>query len=139
MIIVIGNEKLTIEMQKLFAEGSYTHHKVTVLKIPRSFGVADLDMAYRDRIQAYQLKNYFYGAPLQLPKELESLPPGSLKLGGEASMELSLAPHSTVIAFDDIHIYRIGQGMHPTKPLWHVLSLTNLLSQNHLHHPLRYQ
>ncbi|PVG01138.1 hypothetical protein CPB86DRAFT_773489 [Serendipita vermifera] len=109
MIVVIGNEKLTVEMQKLFAEGSYTHHKVTVLKIPRSAGVADLDMAYRDRIQAYQLKNYFYGAPLQLPKELESLPPGSLKLGGEASMELSLAPHSTVIAFDDIHIYRIGQ------------------------------
>lgn len=109
MIVVIGNEKLTVEMQKLFSEQSYPDHPVTVLKIPRSPGVADLDAAYKERIQNYQLRNYFYGAPLQLPEELAGQSAGSLKLGGEASMDLTLSPHSTVLSFDDIHIYRIGQ------------------------------
>lgn len=110
MIIVIGNEKLTVEMQKLFSEQSYPNHSVTILKIPRSPGVADLDTAYKERIQSYQLRNYFYGAPLQLPEELSTLSAGNLKLGGEASMDLTLSPHSNVLSFDEIHIYRIGQG-----------------------------
>ena len=97
-------------MQKLFSEQSYPNHSVTVLKIPRSPGVADLDAAYKERIQNYQLKNYFYGAPLQLPEELAGQSAGLLKLGGEASMDLTLSPHSMVLSFDDIHIYRIGQG-----------------------------
>lgn len=42
-IVVLGNEKLTVEMQKLFNENSPAQHKVTVLKIPRSAGVAELD------------------------------------------------------------------------------------------------
>jgi hypothetical protein len=42
-IIVLGNEKLTMEMQKLFHEDSPVQHRVTVLKIPRSAGVAELD------------------------------------------------------------------------------------------------
>jgi len=113
MIIVIGNEKLTVEMQKLFSEQAYPSHSVTVLKIPRSPGVADLDAAYKERIQGYQLRNYFYGAPLQLPEELAGHSAGNLKLGGEASMDLTLSPHSTVLGFDDIHIYRIGQGELP--------------------------
>jgi polyribonucleotide 5'-hydroxyl-kinase len=111
MIVVIGNEKLTVEMQKLFSEQAYPSHRVTVLKIPRSPGVADLDPAYKERIQGYQLRNYFYGAPLQLPEELSGQSTGNLKLGGEASMDLTLSPHSTVLSFDDIHIYRIGQGV----------------------------
>jgi polyribonucleotide 5'-hydroxyl-kinase len=110
-IIVIGNEKLTVEMQKLFAEGASENYKVTVLKIPRSPGVVELDSAYRDRVQGYQLKNYFFGSPLQLPEELASQPLNSLNLGGEAAMDLTLSPHSSVISFDDLHIYRIGQGM----------------------------
>jgi len=113
MIVVIGNEKLTVEMQKLFSEQAYPNHNVTVLKIPRSPGVADLDAAYKERIQNYQLRNYFYGAPLQLPEELTSQSTGNLNLGGEASMDLTLSPHSSVLSFEDIHIYRIGQGLFP--------------------------
>lgn len=111
MIIVIGNEKLTMEMQKLFAESPDESRKMTVLKIPRSAGVVELDASYRDRVQGYQLKNYFFGSPLQLPEELANQPLSSLKLGGEAAMDLTLSPHSSVISFDDLHIYRIGQGM----------------------------
>lgn len=97
-------------MQKLFGDDTDERHKVTVLKIPRSPGVVELDSLYRERVQGYQLKNYFYGSPLQLPPELANEPSATLKLGGEGAMDTTLSPHSSTISFDDIHIYRIGQG-----------------------------
>ncbi|KAG8811709.1 Cleavage polyadenylation factor subunit clp1 [Serendipita sp. 399] len=117
-----GNEKLTVEMQKIFEndEAARSQRRITVLKIPRSPGVVDLDTAYCERIQAYQVKNYFYGSPIQLPSELsaafntaggrEGQGLSGLNLGGEAAvMDLALSPHSSVISFDDLSIYRIGQ------------------------------
>lgn len=121
-ILVLGNEKLTFEMQNLFNTDVSPHASpINVVKIPRSAGVAELDSSYRERVQAYQVKNYFYGAPIQLPLELANANSNAfgdgqgpnlagLKLGGEAAiMDLVLSPHSSVIAFDDISIYRIGQ------------------------------
>ena len=108
VIIVIGNERLSVEMQKLF-DGSYPR-KIQIIKIPKSGGVSDLDMAYRDRIQSYQLRHYFYGTPLKLPPALATHV-DELKFGGEASKDLTLTPYSTVLSFDDIKIYRIGQGI----------------------------
>ncbi|KAG8769964.1 Cleavage polyadenylation factor subunit clp1 [Serendipita sp. 397] len=123
VILVIGNEKLTVEMQKIFsseeAKGQ-SQRPITVLKIPRSPGVVDLDSAYCERVQAHQVKNYFYGSPLQLPPELaaaftsaggrEGQGLSGLNLGGEAAaMDLALSPHSSVVSFDDLTIYRIGQ------------------------------
>jgi len=105
VIIVIGNERLSVEMQKLF-DGS----SLRIIKIPKSGGVSDLDMAYRDRIQSYQLRHYFYGTPLKLPPSLTAHA-DELQFGGEASKDLTLTPYSTVLSFDDIKIYRIGQGM----------------------------
>jgi len=106
VIIVIGNERLSVEMQKLF-DGSYPP-KIQIIKIPKSGGVSDLDMAYRDRIQSYQLRHYFYGTPLKLPPSLAAHA-DELQFGGEASKDLTLTPYSTVLSFDDIKIYRIGQ------------------------------
>lgn len=108
VVIVIGNERLSVEMQKLF-DGSYPR-KIQIIKIPKSGGVSDLDMAYRDRIQSYQLRHYFYGTPLKLPPSLVAHA-DELQFGGEASKDLTLTPYSTVLSFDDIKIYRIGQGM----------------------------
>ena len=108
VVIVIGNERLSVEMQKLF-DGSY-HRKIQIIKIPKSGGVSDLDMAYRDRIQSYQLRHYFYGTPLKPPPSLTAHA-DELQFGGESSKDLTLTPYSAVLSFDDIKIYRVGQGM----------------------------
>ena len=53
------------------------------------------------------MRNYMYGAKLSV-----SLVPGldTSDLGGDGIVDMSLAPHSSVIGFDDITIYRIGEG-----------------------------
>ncbi|KZS88377.1 Clp1-domain-containing protein [Sistotremastrum niveocremeum HHB9708] len=101
VIVVIGHEKLNMEMQKLPA---VEQSNILVLKIPKSGGVVEIDQAYRDRIIDYQLRFYFYGSNLVLPPTVSAS-----SLGGEALVDLSLAPHSLVISFDDITIYRIGE------------------------------
>ena len=103
--------------------------RVQVVKIPKSGGVVDLDHAYRDRIQRYQIHDYFYGQRLEAPTGLGSSSgsgsgvggatgtssaaaavAASLTLGGEDLMDLSLSPLSNVISMDDLTVYRIGGG-----------------------------
>ncbi|KAJ9093607.1 hypothetical protein QFC19_008274 [Naganishia cerealis] len=97
VLIVIGNEKLTIEMQKLF-----TKNGVMVISAPKSGGVVELDEHYRNRIKSQQTKTYFYGEP-PLPPRLTNLP------GRMVAMEASLHPHSFTVSWDDLEIYRIGE------------------------------
>ncbi|KAJ9109036.1 hypothetical protein QFC21_000362 [Naganishia friedmannii] len=97
VLIVIGNEKLTIEMQKLFSKNG-----VTVISAPKSGGVVELDDHYRNRIKSQQTKTYFYGEP-PLPPRLTNLP------GRMVAMEASLHPHSFTVSWDDLEIYRIGE------------------------------
>jgi len=52
VILVVGHEKLNVEMQRLY--GSH----LIVVKIPKSGGVVELDHSYRERIYSYQLHNY---------------------------------------------------------------------------------
>ncbi|KAJ9125374.1 hypothetical protein QFC22_000334 [Naganishia vaughanmartiniae] len=97
VLIVIGNEKLTIEMQKLFSKNG-----VTVISAPKSGGVVELDDHYRNRIKSQQTKTYFYGEP-PLPPLLTNLP------GRMVAIEASLHPHSFTVSWDDLEIYRIGE------------------------------
>ncbi|KAF7363717.1 mRNA cleavage and polyadenylation factor CLP1 [Mycena sanguinolenta] len=55
VILVVGHEKLNVEMQRTFAK------QLTVVKIPKSGGVVELDHLYRERVHKYQLHTYFYG------------------------------------------------------------------------------
>jgi polyribonucleotide 5'-hydroxyl-kinase len=114
VMVVIGNEKLTIEMQKMF-----TKNGVTVISAPKSGGVSrcvgltapcltlsqvvELDETYRNRIKSQQTKTYFYGEP-PLPPSLAELP------GRMVAMEANLHPHSFTVSWDDLEIYRIGEG-----------------------------
>lgn len=70
----------------------------------------DLDFAYRSRVNTLQLHTYLYG---------QSRPPTSaVPVGEEAVEELSLSPHSFVLEFGDLKIYRIGEAaMAPTSAL----------------------
>jgi len=114
VILVVGHEKLSVEMQRLFGS-SASSRNILVLKIPKSGGVVELDHAYRQRVHAYQQRAYFYGHSVQLPRNLSAT---AATLGGEASLELGLSPYSSVVGFDDITIYRVGgETMAPSSAL----------------------
>ncbi|KAF8809060.1 hypothetical protein BYT27DRAFT_7095233 [Phlegmacium glaucopus] len=97
VILVVGHEKLNVEMQRLY--GSH----LIVVKIPKSGGVVEVDHSYRERIHNYQLHNYMYGQVIQPPTGITN---GTL--GGESLSDFVLSPSSTVINFGDLQIYRIG-------------------------------
>ncbi|KAJ9479534.1 mRNA cleavage and polyadenylation factor CLP1 [Pseudozyma hubeiensis] len=123
-IVVLGHEKLNLEMTKLFASPAATAQtaeipgsagqrlpRVNVIKLPKSGGVVELDDTYRSRLKALQVKTYFYGGTSSAGGNTESgvpkavLPGHSDPLGGVPS----LSPYSTTIPFDLLEIYKIGQ------------------------------
>ncbi|KAF9484671.1 Clp1-domain-containing protein [Pholiota conissans] len=97
MILVVGHDKLSVEMQRTY--GSL----MSVVKIPKSGGVVEVDYAYRERVHNYELHTYMYGQVIRSPPGITN---GSF--GGENIADLVLSPSSTVINFTDLQIYRIG-------------------------------
>ena len=59
-ILVLGQEKVTIDLTRIFASSTLSP-RPTVLKLPKSGGVVELDDAYKSRLRAAQVKTYFYG------------------------------------------------------------------------------
>lgn len=107
VILVVGHEKLNVEMQRAYS--SY----VTVVKIPKSGGVVELDHSYRERVHNYQLHTYMYGQVIQAPPGISNA-----TLGGESLTDLVLSPSSSVIKFEDLSIFRIGaETMAPSSAL----------------------
>ncbi|KAH9483911.1 Cleavage polyadenylation factor subunit clp1 [Psilocybe cubensis] len=97
MIIVVGHEKLNVEVQRTY--GSL----LSVVKIPKSGGVVEVDYSYRERVHNYEMHTYMYGQVIQAPTGITN---GTL--GGENLTDLVLSPSSTVINFGDLQIYRVG-------------------------------
>ncbi|CAK5277587.1 unnamed protein product [Mycena citricolor] len=107
VILVVGHEKLNVELQRAYG------NRITVVKIPKSGGVVELDHLYRQRVHMYQLHTYMYGQKLPLPAGITSA-----SLGGETVSDLILSPSSTIINFDDLSIFRIGaETMAPSSAL----------------------
>lgn len=107
VILVVGHEKLNVEMQRTYGAS------LTIVKIPKSGGVVELDHGYRERVHNCQLHTYFYGQVIQAPPGI-----ASASLGGESLTDLVLSPSSTVINFDDLSIFRIGaETMAPSSAL----------------------
>ncbi|KAI0723768.1 Pre-mRNA cleavage complex II protein Clp1-domain-containing protein [Cerioporus squamosus] len=102
VILVVGHEKLNVEMQRTYG------NRMAVLKIPKSGGVVELDQAYRERVHKYQLHTYFYGHVIEPPPGLSTK---AYVQGGEQTPDLTLhlSPLSTTVNFGDITIYRIGE------------------------------
>jgi len=113
-VVVVGHERLHVEMQRLFGTHVSPNPTVSVIKVPKSGGVVELDQSYRERIHAHQLRTYFYGTPTYLPKGMKES-----DLGSEgAVVDTTLAPYSSVVSFDDLVIYRIGgETMAPSSAL----------------------
>ncbi|KAL6301804.1 hypothetical protein BKA93DRAFT_795947 [Sparassis latifolia] len=102
VILVVGHEKLNVEMQRIYG------NRMAVVKIPKSGGVVELDASYRERIRKYELHKYMYGQVIEPPSGLSST---VCMQGGEQTPDLTLAlsPSSSVISFSDLRIYRIGE------------------------------
>jgi polyribonucleotide 5'-hydroxyl-kinase len=98
LIVVIGHEKLTIELQRLLDSRG-----VKVVQLPKSGGVVDLDDTYREIVHAQQVRSYFYGEPA-LPTELQRLVGRTVPLG------IQLSPYSFQIGWDTLHVLRVGEG-----------------------------
>ncbi|KAK6455839.1 protein CLP1 [Scheffersomyces xylosifermentans] len=58
IIVVLGNERLTIDLKKRF---KHKASSLTVVKVPKSGGVADADEAFIRRTQEETIKEYFNG------------------------------------------------------------------------------
>ncbi|PPQ93281.1 hypothetical protein CVT25_015279 [Psilocybe cyanescens] len=97
MIVVVGHEKLNVEVQRTY--GSL----LSVVKIPKSGGVVEVDYSYRERVRNYEMHTYMYGQVIHPPAGITNA-----TLGGENLTDLVLSPSSTVINFGDLHIYRVG-------------------------------
>lgn len=95
-ILVLSHEKLSIDLTRMFPSQ-------TVLRLPKSGGVVDLDEHYRTLIQAFQIRSYFYGEP-QIPGNLTSLGGKMVGLAGQ------LTPYSFQIGWETLTIVRVGEG-----------------------------
>jgi polyribonucleotide 5'-hydroxyl-kinase len=106
VILVVGHEKLNAEMQRTYG------NRMTVVKIPKSGGVVELDVQYRQRVQAQQIHTYMYGQVVTPPRGL------SASVIGEADFDGRLAPSSSVIPFGELAFLRIGEkSMAPSSAL----------------------
>ncbi|GAA5960259.1 hypothetical protein JCM21900_002443 [Sporobolomyces salmonicolor] len=85
VLLVLGSERLYVEMTKLMN----TNKTVTVVRVPKSDGASDLDLATLSRIQSSQVRSYFYGGP--------------------ALTQGVLSPFSIIVKFEDVQICRVGE------------------------------
>lgn len=83
VVLVIDHDRLYNDLTMALRESS---PKVEIVKIPKSGGVVARSPQFRTRARSAAIRNYFYG-------------------NGD------LCPHSRVVCFDDISIYRIGGGL----------------------------
>jgi polyribonucleotide 5'-hydroxyl-kinase len=123
-IVVIGHEKLNIEMNKLFnAVGQSSG--VSVVKLPKSGGVVEVDTTFKQHLRSLQVRTYFYGGGMQknanqssadseqdgqaangTAGDLAALAPSHVEpLGGLPF----LSPFSTTIPFEVLETYSVGQ------------------------------
>ncbi|KAF7295436.1 mRNA cleavage and polyadenylation factor CLP1 [Mycena indigotica] len=103
-ILVVGHEKLNVELQRAYGS------QITVVKVPKSGGVVELDYLYRERVHKSQLHAYFYGQVIP--------PPAGITSASFGSETLVLSPSSSILNFDDLSIYRIGaESMAPSSAL----------------------
>jgi polyribonucleotide 5'-hydroxyl-kinase len=89
VILVLGSERLHIEMQKRFSgHRTSTGESITLVKLDKSGGCVDRDDAFMQQTQEAAIKEYFFG-----------------------DQKSTLSPHTQQMGFDDVMIYQIREGM----------------------------
>jgi len=100
VLLVLGHEKLTIDLTRLFSP-----REVRVIRVPKSGGAVDLDDNFRQVVQSFQVRTYFYGEP-SLPKEISGL------VGRSMAIEAGLSPYSFQIGWETLVVLRVGEGVY---------------------------
>lgn len=119
-VVVLGHEKLNIELGRAFPQGS----GVSIIKIPKSEGVVEMDETYKERLRATQIRNYFYGGAGSLGSKKSTGDDPSNKPAAMPAAEESLgnvpvlSSFSTSIPLDLLEVYRVGhESMAPNSAL----------------------
>ncbi|KAI9637324.1 Pre-mRNA cleavage complex II protein Clp1-domain-containing protein [Dioszegia hungarica] len=94
-LLVIGNEKLSIDLSRLLPA-------LNIIRLPKSSGVVDRDEPLRETEHTQIIRSYFYGEPA-LPKEIDIL------LGKMVHPDHSLSPYSFQIGWETLTILRVGE------------------------------
>jgi polyribonucleotide 5'-hydroxyl-kinase len=94
-LLVIGNEKLSIDLSRLLPS-------LNIIRLPKSSGVVDRDESLREMEHTQMIRSYFYGPPT-LPKSVESL------LGKITKPDHALSPYSFQIGWETLTILRVGE------------------------------
>ena len=105
-IIVLGHEKLNLELTRIYANDT-SGHAPSIVKVPRSGGAVEVDEVYKQKLHDLQIRSYFYGMSPVIPQEPEKSAPAGLDepLGGVPVLN----PYSFTIPLDLLSIYRVGQ------------------------------
>ncbi|EKM82406.1 hypothetical protein AGABI1DRAFT_104404 [Agaricus bisporus var. burnettii JB137-S8] len=108
-ILVVGQEKLSAEMKKLYSK------QLTVIKVPKSGGVVDLDTSFRERVHSQQIHTYMYGTSIRPPSGIST---NNVSVAGEPISDMILSPASTTMNLNELSIFRIGtEAMAPASAL----------------------
>jgi len=91
IIIVIGNERLLIDLQRKYSQDS----SISIVKLNKSGGVVSRDKTSRRHAQLQRVKEYFYGTVKNdLTPFSQTVPFGDVIV--RRAMEGSVAPSSTL-------------------------------------------
>lgn len=131
-IVILGHEKLNIEMTKLFGG---ENSGISIVRLPKSGGVVELESTFKQRLRSLQVRSYFYGGsrqsaaknapedgdtqgveqPLGKQDSIVAIAPSHKEALGGVPL---LNPYSTVIPFDLLEVYSVGQeNMAPSSAL----------------------
>lgn len=86
MIVVIGNERLVIELRKKFKHK--VNNSLNIVKLTKSGGVVEVDEAFVRNLQQQTIREYFYG-----------------------TLKSPLSPYNTNIDFKDLVIYKTVESL----------------------------
>ncbi|PWN24647.1 hypothetical protein BDZ90DRAFT_234917 [Jaminaea rosea] len=136
LVLVLGQEKVTIDLTRIFANQAegFTNPRVTVLKLPKSGGVAEIDEEAKARLRANQVRTYFYGGSGTNGATKKKAGKDAGVDEGEAASKSKAAdgdrgtdslaglpalnPYSQTIPLDLLEVYRVGQeSMAPSSAL----------------------
>ncbi len=85
---MIGSERLHSEMQRRFsAYKTSSNETITLVKLDKSGGCVDRDETFMQKAREASLREYFFG-----------------------DLKTTLSPHTQQLGYDDILIYKIGDG-----------------------------
>lgn len=90
MILVLGSERLYSDLHRRFdGRRASTEESITVVKLAKSGGCVDRDDAYMRQVRQMQIREYFFG-----------------------DAKRTLSPHTQLVDFAQVIIYKIRQGMY---------------------------